>query len=92
MQNRVLFENVLGMRMLLLSGSEASNTCSNMHTIPFSPSEADMATTAPFLAVKKLATSKQSYIAYSLSQKLNQVKIIFLRLRDHVGSRAKPSL
>ena len=36
-QNRVLFENVLGMRMLLLSGSEASNTCSNMHTIPFSP-------------------------------------------------------
>ena len=37
MQNRVLFENVLGMRMLLLSGSEASNTCSNMHTIPFSP-------------------------------------------------------
>ena len=40
-QSRVLFENVLGMKMLLLlvglSGSEASNTCSNMHTIPFSP-------------------------------------------------------
>ena len=36
-KNRVSFENVLGMSMLLLSGSEASNTCSNMHTIPFSP-------------------------------------------------------
>ena len=51
-QNRVLFENVLGMRMLLLSGSEASNTCSNMHTIPFSPDMAGpQGTFCPFSSV-----------------------------------------
>ena len=72
MQNRVLFENVLGMRMLLQSGSEASNTCSNMHTIPFSPDIVVVvlvrrtSTTAPFLAVKKLATSAGAWRAASL--------------------------
>ena len=101
-QSRVLFENVLGMKMLLLlrclSGSEASNTCSNMHTIPFSRrclANSDCTDSRP--TPKKLVAGllpllfgSKKKLATSLSQKLNQVKIIFLLSKTSTTTARRP--